>query len=74
MIQEQINRLVATLQALTLQRINALRSGNASEANQIQSVQVDIDAKIHELEKQLITHYVADTQRLTKAAPARLSP
>ena len=56
MIQEQINRLVATHQALTLQRINALRSGNASEANQIQSVQADIDAKIHELEKQLITH------------------
>ena len=56
MIQEQINRLVATLQALTLQRINALRSGKTSEANQIQSVQVDIDAKIHELEKQLITH------------------
>lgn len=54
MIQEQINRLVATLQALTLQRMNALRSGNASEANQIQSVQIDIDSKIHELQRQLI--------------------
>lgn len=54
MIQEQINRLVATLQALTLQRINALRSGNTSEASQIQSVQVDIDAKIHDLERQIV--------------------
>ena len=53
MIQEQINRLVATLQALTLQRVNALRSGNLSEANQIQSVAIDVDAKIHELQSQL---------------------
>ena len=54
MIKEQINRLVATLQALTLQRMNALRSGNTSEANQIKSVQVDIDTKIHDLERQII--------------------
>jgi len=51
MIQEQINRLVATLQALTLQRVNALRAGNQSEADQIQSVSIDIDSKIHELQK-----------------------
>jgi len=53
MIQEQINRLVATLQALTLQRVNALRAGNQSEADQIQSVSIDIDSKIHELQSQL---------------------
>ena len=54
MIQEQINRLVSTLQALTMQRMNALRSGNLSEANQIQSVAIDVDSKIHELERQLV--------------------
>ena len=53
MIQEQINRLVATLQALTMQRMNAMRLGNHSEANQIQSVAIDVDAKIHELQSQL---------------------
>jgi hypothetical protein len=53
MIQEQINRLVSTLQALTMQRVNALRIGNQSEADQIQSVAIAIDAKIHELERQL---------------------
>jgi hypothetical protein len=54
MIKEQIDRLVSTLQALTLQRMNALRSGKTSEANQIQSVQIDIDSKIHELERQIV--------------------
>jgi|TARA_Y100000310_G_scaffold340160_1_gene435010 predicted transcriptional regulator len=53
MIKEQIQRLVSTLQALTLQRMNALRLGNISEANQIQSVQIDIDCKIQELESQI---------------------
>ena len=53
MIEEQINRLVSTLQALTLQRVNALRLGNQSEADQIQSVSIDIDSKIHELQSQL---------------------
>lgn len=53
MIKEQIDRLVATLQALTLQRMDALRNGRASEANQIQSVAVDIDAKIQDLEESL---------------------
>ena len=65
MIQEQINRLVATLQALTLQRMNALRLGKASEAQQIQSVQIDIDSKIHELEQQ-ITHAVERALRTQK--------
>jgi hypothetical protein len=40
--------------------MNALRSGNASEAQQIQSVQIDIDCKIHKLEQQM-THVRADT-------------
>jgi len=51
MIKEQIHRLVATLQALTTQRMNALRDGRHSEARQIQSVALDVDAKIHELER-----------------------
>tara|TARA_R110001583_G_scaffold70887_1_gene200115 strand:- start:1338 stop:1526 length:189 start_codon:yes stop_codon:yes gene_type:complete len=51
MIKEQIDRLVSTLQALTFQRINALREGRQSEAQQIQSVAMDVDAKIQELEK-----------------------
>jgi hypothetical protein len=53
MIKEQIERLTSTLQALTLQRINATRKGRLGEAEQIRSVQVDIDNKIQELEKQL---------------------
>ena len=53
MIKEQIQRLTSTLQALTLQRINATRKGRLGEAEQIRSVQVDIDNKIQELEKQL---------------------
>jgi hypothetical protein len=36
---------------LTFQRINALREGRQSEAQQIQSVAMDVDAKIQELEK-----------------------
>lgn len=53
MIQEQIQRLISTLQALTIQRANALRLGRANEANQIQLVQVDIDRRIQQLEQQL---------------------
>lgn len=53
MIQERIKRLISTLQALTIQRANALRLGRANEANQIQSVQVDIDRRIQQLERQL---------------------
>jgi hypothetical protein len=53
MIKEQIDRLVSTLQALTLQRINALREGRQSEAQQIQSVAIDVDAKIQELEQSI---------------------
>ena len=49
MIKEQIERLVATLQAMTLQRMNAIREGKLSEAEQIRSVQEDIDSKIQEL-------------------------
>jgi hypothetical protein len=38
---------------MTLQRMNAIREGRQSEAMQIQSVQVDIDNKIQELELSL---------------------
>ena len=44
-IQEEIARLTATLQALTNQRLLALREGRRSEADQIASVQVDIDCQ-----------------------------
>ena len=53
MIQEKINQLVAVLQALTTQRANAIRLGNLSEAQQIASVAVDVDSKIHELQQSL---------------------
>ena len=53
MIKTEIERLVSLLQSLTLQRMNALREGKQREALQIQSVQVDIDNKIQELEKSL---------------------
>ena len=53
MIKEQIQRLAFTLQALTLQRIEAIRNGKQREALQIQSVQVDIDNKIQELEAKI---------------------
>ena len=43
MIKEQIERLVSLLQAMTLQRMNAIREGKLSEAEQIRSVQEDID-------------------------------
>ena len=54
MIEEQIQRLVSTLQALTLQRMNAIRNGRQSEVLQIESVAIDVDNKIQELEKQLV--------------------
>jgi|TARA_R110002051_G_scaffold94493_2_gene164354 hypothetical protein len=54
MIEEQIQRLVSTLQALTLQRVNAIRNGRQSEVLQIESVAIDVDNKIQELEKQLV--------------------
>ena len=50
MIKTEIQRLVSVLQSLTFQRINALREGKQREAMQIESVQVDIDNKIQELE------------------------
>ena len=50
MIKQEIQRLVSVLQSLTFQRIDALREGKQREALQIQSVQVDIDNKIQELE------------------------
>ena len=53
MIQEKINQLVAVLQSLTMQRANAIRLGNLSEAQQIASVAVDVDAKIHELQQSI---------------------
>ena len=49
MIKQEIERLVSLLQAMTLQRMNALREGKHSEAEQIRSVQEDIDNKIQEL-------------------------
>lgn len=49
MIKTEIERLVSLLQAMTLQRMNALRDGKHSEAEQIRSVQEDIDNKIQEL-------------------------
>lgn len=53
MIQEKINQLVSVLQALTNQRTEAIRFGRMSEAQQIASVAVDVDAKIHELQESL---------------------
>tara|TARA_B100000902_G_scaffold389628_1_gene437117 strand:- start:649 stop:825 length:177 start_codon:yes stop_codon:yes gene_type:complete len=53
MIQEKINQLVAVLQSLTMQRANAIRLGKMSEAQQIASVAVDVDAKIHELQQSI---------------------
>ena len=52
-ITEEIQRLASTLQALTQQRITAMQQGKHSEAQQIQSVQVDIDNKIQELEQKI---------------------
>jgi hypothetical protein len=52
-ITTEINRLLSVLQALTVQRSNALRLGKHSEAEQIRSVQTDIDWKIQDLERQL---------------------
>jgi len=52
-ITQEIKRLTSTLQALTYQRIVAIQQGRHSEAQQIQSVQVDIDNKIQELEQKI---------------------
>ena len=53
MIKQEIERLVSVLQALTLQKMEALRNGKQRQALQIQSVQVDIDNKIQDLERRL---------------------
>ena len=50
-IKEQIDNLTSTLQALTFQKMNALRMGNAKEAQSIESVQADIDERIVQLER-----------------------
>jgi len=52
-ITQEIQRLTSTLQALTHQRLIAMQQGRHSEAQQIQSVQVDIDNKIQELEQKI---------------------
>lgn len=53
LITEKIETLISTLQALTIQRVNALRLGKREEASQIQAVQIDIDNKIQELERSM---------------------
>ena len=53
MIKQEIERLVSLLQSLTLHKMEAQRNGKQREALQIQSIQVDIDNKIQELERQL---------------------
>lgn len=53
LITEKIETLISTLQALTIQRVNALRLGKQEEASQIQAVQIDIDNKIQELERSM---------------------
>jgi predicted transcriptional regulator len=50
---QQMSSLISTLQALTLQRINALRLGKTSEAQQIESIQVEIDNKIQRIEQSI---------------------
>ena len=50
-IKEQIQHLTSTLQALTFQKMNALRTGNARQAQAIESVQSDIDERIVQLER-----------------------
>ena len=50
---QQMSSLISTLQALTLQRINALRLGKTSEAQQIESIQVEIDSKIQRIEQSI---------------------
>ena len=52
-ITEKIETLTSTLQALTIQGVNALRLGKQEEASQIQAVQIDIDNKIQELERSM---------------------
>jgi hypothetical protein len=52
-IGEEIQRLVAILNSMTMQRMEALRNGNLQEAMQIQAVQTDIDNKIQELEQKI---------------------
>ena len=53
---------MSTLQALTLQRVNAVQQGKQAEAMQIQAVQEDIDNKIQELELLLeLTSWVSTT-------------
>ena len=52
-ISEKIQTLISTLQALTIQKANALRLGKQQEANQIQAVQIYIDNKIQELERSM---------------------
>ena len=49
-IKEKLTQLVSVLQALTMQRVNAVQQGKQAEAMQIQAVQEDIDKKIQELE------------------------
>ena len=51
LIKEKTSNLTSTLQALTLQKMTALRVGNRKEADAIQSVQVDIDNRIVQLER-----------------------
>jgi len=50
-IKEQIQHLTSTLEALTFQKMNALRTGNAKQAQAIESVQADIDERIVQLER-----------------------
>ena len=53
-IKSKIESLADRLQKITQQKFVAIREGDHEQAQNLQSVQIELDAKIHDLEKKLV--------------------
>lgn len=53
-IQSKIESLADRLQKVTQQKFVAIREGDHEQAKSLQGVQIELDAKIHELERKLV--------------------
>jgi hypothetical protein len=53
-IRSKIESLADRLQKITQQKFVAIREGDHEQAKTLQSVQIELDAKIHDLEKKLV--------------------
>ena len=53
-IKSKIDSLADHLQKITQQKFVAIRAGDHAQAKSLQAIQIELDSKIHELERKLV--------------------